>query len=77
MCVCTVYMYINMHIYVSLEHRRSHKQHRDICSNRQQYIALVKIINVSFMSKIIRILRSCSMKIFRKFPTINISILNY
>ncbi len=29
------------------------------------------------MPKIIRILRSCSMKIFSKFPTINISKLNY
>ncbi len=29
------------------------------------------------MTKIIRILRSCSMKIFCKFPTINISKLNF
>ncbi len=29
------------------------------------------------MTKIIRILRSCSMKIFCKFPTVNISKLNY
>ncbi len=29
------------------------------------------------MTKIIRILRSCSMKIFSKFPTINISKLNF
>ncbi len=27
-----------------LEHRRSHKQHRYICSNRQQYIVWLKII---------------------------------
>ncbi len=35
-------------------------------------IVWVKIIDFSFMPKIIRILRSCSMKIFSKFPTINI-----
>ncbi len=32
---------------------------------------------VLFMPKIIRILRSCSMKIFCKFPTVNISKLNF
>ncbi len=37
----------------------------------------VKIIHFSFMPKIIRILRSCSMKIFSKFPTVNISKLNF
>ncbi len=31
----------------------------------------------AFMPKIIRILRSCSMKIFSKLPTVNISKLNY
>ncbi len=36
----------------------------------------VKIIHFSFMPKNIRILRSCSMKIFSTFPTINISKLN-
>ncbi len=50
---------------------------RYICSNRQQYIVWVKIIDFSFMPKIIKILRLCSMKIFSKFPTINISKLNY
>ncbi len=45
-----------------------------LISNNQQYIVWVKIINFSFMPKIIRILRSCSMKIF---PTVNISKLNY
>ncbi len=59
------FMYMYKILYVSLEHRRSHKQHRYICSNRQQYI--VRVI-------IIRILRSCSMKIF---CTVNISKLNY
>ncbi len=58
---------------VSLEHKSSLKQHR----YRQQYIVLVKIIHFSFMPKIIRILRSCSMKIFSKFSTINISKLNF
>ncbi len=52
-------------------------KHRYICSNRQQYIVWVKIIHFSFMPKIIRILRSCSMKIFSKFPTVNISKLNF
>ncbi len=53
----------------------SHKQHRYICSNSQQYIVWVKIIIFSFMPKIIRILRSCSMKIFSKCPTLNILII--
>ncbi len=48
-----------------------------ICSNSQQYIVWVKIIHFYFMPKIIRILRSCSMKIFCKFPTVNISKLNF
>ncbi len=47
---------------------------RYICSNSQQYIVWVKIIDLSFMPKIIRILRSCSMKIF---CTVNISKLNF
>ncbi len=34
------------------------------------------MIHFSFMTKIIRILRSCSMKIFSKFPTVNISKLH-
>ncbi len=46
------------------------------CCN-SQYIVWVKIIAFSFMPKIIRILRSCSMKIFSKFPTVNISKLNF
>ncbi len=61
---------------MSLEHRRSHKQHGYICRNSQQYIVWVKII-IYFMPKIIRILRSCSMKIFCRFPTINISKHNF
>ncbi len=55
------------------EHKTSHKQHEYICSNSQKYIVWVKIIKIFFMPKIIRILRSCSMKIFCTFPTINIS----
>ncbi len=62
---------------MTLDHRTSLKSLGYICSNRQQYIVWVKIINFSFMPKIIRILRSCSMKIFSKFPTINISKLNF
>ncbi len=45
-----------------------------IYSNSQKY--RVKIIDYSFMPKIIRILRSCSMKVSCKFPTVNILKLN-
>ncbi len=48
-----------------------------ICSNSQQYTVWVKIIHFAFMTKIIRILRSCSMKIFSKCLTVNISKLNF
>ncbi len=48
-----------------------------ICSNSQKYIVWGKNIDFYFMPKIIRILRSCSMKIFSKFPTINISKLYF
>ncbi len=57
---------------VSLEHKRRHKQHSYICSNIQQYTVWVKIMDFSFMPKIIRILISCSMKIFNKLHTVNI-----
>ncbi len=60
------------HDFVTLEHKSSVKSGGYICSNSQQYIVWVKIIHFSVMPKIIRILRSCSMKIFCKFPTINI-----
>ncbi len=36
---------------VSLEHKRSHKQHSYICSNSQQYIVWVKIVNFSYYDK--------------------------
>jgi len=62
---------------MTLEHKYSHTQHRYICSNSQQYIVWLKIIHFSFMPKKIRILRSCSMKIFSKFPTVHISKLNF
>ncbi len=39
-----------------------------ICSTSKKYIVRVKIIDFSFMPKIIRILISCSMKIFSKLP---------
>ncbi len=64
---------VTREIYVTLEHKSSHKQHRYICRNSQQYIVWVKITHFYFMPEIIRILRTCSMKIFCKFPTINIS----
>ncbi len=50
--------------YVSLEHKPSH-----IWSNSQQYIVWVKIMHFIFKPKIIRL---CSMKIFSRFPIINI-----
>ncbi len=62
---------------VTLQHKSSHKQHSYICRNSQQYSVWVKIIHFYFMPKIIRILRSCSIKIFSKFPTVNILKLNY
>ncbi len=43
----------------------------------KQYIVWVKHIHFYFMPKIIRILRSCSMKIFSTFPIINISKLHF
>ncbi len=49
---------------VTLEHKTSLKSLGYICSNNQQYIVWVKIINFSFMPKIIRILRSCYLNIF-------------
>ncbi len=60
---------------VTLEHKTSLKSLGYICS--QQYIVWVKIMDFSFMPKIIRILRSCSVKIFCKFSTVNISKLNF
>ncbi len=57
---------------MTLEPKTSH-----ICSNSQQYIVWVKIMEFSFMPKIIRILRSCFMKIFSKCPTVNISKLHF
>ncbi len=62
---------------MSLEHKSSVESLGYIYSNSQKYIVLVKIIDISFMPKIIRVLRSCSMKIFSKCPTINISKLNF
>ncbi len=64
-------------IYVTLEHKSSVKSLGYIYNNRQQYIVWVKIIDFSFMPKIIRILRSCSMKIFSAFITVNISQLHF
>ncbi len=43
-------------IYVTLEHKTSHKQRGYICSNNQKYTVWVKMIDFSFMPKIIRIL---------------------
>ncbi len=76
-CIELLLLSCSWRCYVSLEHKSSHKQHGSICSNSQQYIVWVKIIDFYFMPKIIRILRSCSMKIFCKFPTVNISKLHF
>ncbi len=62
---------------VSLEHKSSLKSLEYICSNNQKYIVWVKIIIFYFMPKIIKILRSCSMNMFCKFPVVNISKLNF
>ncbi len=70
-------MFGNVNCYVTLEHKSSHEQHGYICSNSQQCTVWVKTILFYFMTKIIRILRSCSMKIFSKCPTINIFKLNF
>ncbi len=43
-------------LYVTLEHKNSLKSLGYICSNSQIYIVWVKIIDFSFMPKIIRIL---------------------
>ncbi len=81
LCIYIKYTYklyqLHEFIYVTLEHKSSVKSLGYICSNRQKYTVWVKIINFSFMPKIIRILRSCSMKIFSTFLTVNISKLNF
>ncbi len=41
---------------MTLEHKTSHKSLGYICSNSQKYILWVKIIDFSFMPKIIRIM---------------------
>ncbi len=68
---------ISSEAFVTLDHKTSHKSLRYNYNNSQQYIVWVKIIDFSFMPKIIRILISCSMKIFSQFPTINILKLNF
>ncbi len=57
---------------MTLEHKSSLKSLGYIYSNSQKYIVWVKIIKNFF-----RILRSCSVKIFSVFPTVNISKLNF
>ncbi len=58
---------IDIRVYVTLEKKNSVQSLGCICSNSQKYIVWVKIINVSFVPKIIRILRSCIL------PIVNIS----
>ncbi len=43
-------------IFVTLDHKTSHKSLGYICSNSQKYIVWVKIVNFYFRTKIIRIL---------------------
>ncbi len=50
------HIYLQILMNMTLEHKTSLKLHRYICSNSQQYIVWVKIIDFSFMPKIIRIL---------------------
>ncbi len=64
-------------LYVTPEHKSRLKSGGYIYNNSQKYIVWVKIIDFSFKPKIIRILRSCSIKIFCTFPTVNISKRNY
>ncbi len=46
----------NIYIYITLDHKTNLKSLGYICSNSKKYIVRVKIINFSFMPKIIRIL---------------------
>ncbi len=43
-------------VYVTLDHKTSLKSLGYICSNSQKYTVCVKVIDVSFMAKIIRTL---------------------
>ncbi len=62
LCTSHTHMYNTLHnpyalfTYVTLEHKTSLKSLGYICSNSQKYIVCVKIIDFSFMPKIIRIL---------------------
>ncbi len=57
---CSVFQIIEQKhiclIFVTLDHKTSIKSLGYICSNSQKYIAWVKMIDFSFMPKIIRIL---------------------
>ncbi len=57
--ICSIYLnvmlkYFLISKYVTLEHKSSHKLPGYICSNNQQYIVWVKIIDFHFMPKIIK-----------------------
>ncbi len=74
MCI-SVYYYGD---YQYIVRYKAYVSTKAVISSTGIFVAIwVKIISFSFMPKIIRILRSCSMKIFCKFPTVNISKLNY
>ncbi len=63
-------------IYVTLEQKNSFKSLGYVCSNSQKYILWVKIIDLSFMPKIIRIL-SKDLVPWRYFVPLNISKLHF
>ncbi len=67
---------IYIYIYMTLDHKTSHKYNGYIFSNSQKYIVWVKIMNFSLMPKIIRISSKDHVP-FCKFPTVNISKLNF
>ncbi len=53
--ICIIIIIIII-LYVTLDHKTSLKSLGYVCSNSQKYIIWVKILNFSFMQKIIRIL---------------------
>ncbi len=57
MCLCVyIHTHIYIYIYMAMDHKTSLKSLEYIYSNSQKYIVWVKIIDFSFMPKIIRTL---------------------
>ncbi len=46
-----IYMHVCAFIYVTLDHKTSHKSHGYICRNSQKYIEWVKIIDFLLWQK--------------------------